>query len=85
MQPQTADDRPNILADIKHDHASFWSLHRRFQEELSEHDKQLTIWQVRSVCAPSSVVMTFRAGHHTTAPCLCVMVALPCGPHPTRS
>lgn len=52
MQPQTADDRPNILADIKRDHATFFSLHRRFQEELGEHDKQLAIWQVCSVCAP---------------------------------
>lgn len=44
----TADERPNILADIKRDHAQFFSLHRRFQEELglSDHDKQVIIWQV---------------------------------------
>lgn len=48
MQPTTADDRPNILADIKRDHAHFFSLHRRFQEELdlSDHAKQVIIWQV---------------------------------------
>lgn len=48
MQPMTADDRPNILSDIKRDHAQFFSLHRRFQEEpnLSDHDKQVVIWQV---------------------------------------
>jgi hypothetical protein len=48
MQPMTADDRPNILSDIKRDHAQFFSLHRRFQDELglSDHDKQTIIWQV---------------------------------------
>lgn len=28
MQPMTADDRPNILADIKRDHAHIFGLHR---------------------------------------------------------
>ncbi len=48
MQPMTADDRPNILSDIKRDHAGFFSLHRRFKEEpnLSDDEKQVIIWQV---------------------------------------
>lgn len=50
MQAMTADDRANILSDIKRDHAQFFSLHRRFKDEvgLSDHDKQTIIWQVRS-------------------------------------
>lgn len=49
MQPMTADDRPNILADIKRDHAQFFGLHRRFKEELglSHQDQQVLIWQVK--------------------------------------
>ena len=52
MQPMTADNKPNILEDIKRDHAHFFSLHRRFQEELglSDHDKQVLIWQASETC-----------------------------------
>jgi hypothetical protein len=48
MQPMTADERPNILSDIKRDHAGFFSLHRRFKEEpgLSDEERQTLIWQV---------------------------------------
>jgi hypothetical protein len=48
MQPMTADERPNILSDIKRDHAGFFSLHRRFMNEpnLSDEEKQTIIWQV---------------------------------------
>jgi hypothetical protein len=47
MQPMTADERPNILSDIKRDHANFFSLHRRFKEEvgISDQEKQVVIWQ----------------------------------------
>jgi hypothetical protein len=50
MQPATADDRPNIIADLKRDHASFFALHRRYSSELGldQNDKQVIIWQARA-------------------------------------
>lgn len=40
--------------DIKRDHASFFSLHRRFQEELGldDQEKQTIIWQARDALVP---------------------------------
>lgn len=60
MQPMTADERPNILSDIKRDHANFFSLHRRFKDELgiTDQEKQVIIWQAShgSVHTNTSIV-----------------------------
>jgi hypothetical protein len=47
MQPSIADNKPNILADIKRDHAQFFSLYRQFQESNADDEKQTIVWQVR--------------------------------------
>jgi hypothetical protein len=47
MQPTTADDQPNILADIKRDHASFFSLRRQMNEpNVTDEQKQHFVWKV---------------------------------------
>jgi hypothetical protein len=75
MQPMTADNRPNILSDIKRDHAQFFGLHRRFKEELnlSDHDKQLIIWQARR-CVPCCLWSEVSEQHpdEQLHPCVCV-------------
>ncbi|WIA33375.1 hypothetical protein OEZ86_006512 [Tetradesmus obliquus] len=46
MQPSLADNKPNILADIKRDHAQFFSLHRQYQESNADEEKQTLVWQL---------------------------------------
>jgi hypothetical protein len=50
MQPSIADDKPNILADIKRDHAQFFSLHRQYKESNADEEKQTLVWQVITSC-----------------------------------
>jgi hypothetical protein len=52
MQPSIADNKPNILADIKRDHAQFFSLHRQYKESNSDEEKQTLVWQVRGSSRP---------------------------------
>jgi hypothetical protein len=52
MQPSIADNKPNILADIKRDHAQFFSLYRQYKESNADDEKQTLVWQVRGSRRP---------------------------------
>jgi hypothetical protein len=51
MQPSIADNKPNILADIKRDHAQFFSLYRQYKESNADEEKQTLVWQVSCWCS----------------------------------
>ncbi|KAF6261271.1 hypothetical protein COO60DRAFT_1699953 [Scenedesmus sp. NREL 46B-D3] len=46
MQPSIAGGKPNILADIKRDHAQFFSLYRQYKETSADEEKQTLVWQL---------------------------------------